>query len=364
MKQNKETLKKFFETGDKPTQQQYADLIDSYIDAKQAEGEANRRFVIDEAGEVSVATQLATPDYQAGTNVTIDKSNPLQPIISASGGSSTSDWATHTGSSNNGDLVLTIGDYAQGGGEPKITLNANNAGIDIGNNQSLVKIEGQDINFTNNTTTLDIDNGSITTSLTPTQINTAGNKSLITKEYADANYAGGGTTDLSYEVSTRKLVSSTGKDTILPLADATNAGLMKANFYEEGSFTPTLVDAAGGATYSSSASGKFTRIGNLVHFEINMGGINTSGTPSGDLKITGLPILASGSYASISHGFEGILGIAPPVVDAVSNYFRLSNGIEFLYKDASGNLSQVSSAVISNGTIRISGQYITNLYTP
>ncbi|WP_417784924.1 phage tail protein [Tenacibaculum sp.] len=29
MKQNKETLKQFFETGDKPTQQQYADLIDT-----------------------------------------------------------------------------------------------------------------------------------------------------------------------------------------------------------------------------------------------------------------------------------------------------------------------------------------------
>ncbi|MGG8496193.1 hypothetical protein ACQY1Q_07230 [Tenacibaculum sp. TC6] len=58
MKQNKETLKQFFETGDKPTQQQYADLIDSYIDSKQETGEANRRFVIDETGEVSVASEL------------------------------------------------------------------------------------------------------------------------------------------------------------------------------------------------------------------------------------------------------------------------------------------------------------------
>ncbi|MGQ3677698.1 hypothetical protein [Tenacibaculum discolor] len=61
MKQNKETLKQFFETGDKPTQQQYSDLIDSYIDAKQPEGEANRRFVIDETGEVSVASELIVP---------------------------------------------------------------------------------------------------------------------------------------------------------------------------------------------------------------------------------------------------------------------------------------------------------------
>ncbi len=63
MKQNKEILKQFFETGDKPTQQQYADLIDSYVDAKQLAGEANRRFVIDETGEVSVASEVKLPEY-------------------------------------------------------------------------------------------------------------------------------------------------------------------------------------------------------------------------------------------------------------------------------------------------------------
>ena len=75
MKQNKETLKQFFETGDKPTQQQYADLIDSYIDSKQEAGEANRRFVIDETGEVSVASEQLIPEYTlspiSGTN-TVD----------------------------------------------------------------------------------------------------------------------------------------------------------------------------------------------------------------------------------------------------------------------------------------------------
>ncbi|CAL2102322.1 protein of unknown function [Tenacibaculum sp. 190130A14a] len=64
MKKSKEELKQFFETGDKPTQQQYADLIDSYIDAKQPQGEANRRFVIDETGEVSVAL-----DTQGGDTI-------------------------------------------------------------------------------------------------------------------------------------------------------------------------------------------------------------------------------------------------------------------------------------------------------
>ncbi len=59
MKKNKQELKSYFETGDKPTQEQYSDLIDSYIDAKQSEGEPNRRFVIDETGEV-----LLSPEYE------------------------------------------------------------------------------------------------------------------------------------------------------------------------------------------------------------------------------------------------------------------------------------------------------------
>jgi len=63
MKQNKETLKEYFETGDKPTQEQYSDLIDSYIDSKQEAGEANRRFVIDETGDVSVTSELEIPEY-------------------------------------------------------------------------------------------------------------------------------------------------------------------------------------------------------------------------------------------------------------------------------------------------------------
>ncbi|WP_299132948.1 hypothetical protein [uncultured Tenacibaculum sp.] len=63
MKQNKKTIKTYFETGDKPTQEQFSDLIDSYVDSKQLEGEPNRRFIIDETGEVSVTSEQKTPEY-------------------------------------------------------------------------------------------------------------------------------------------------------------------------------------------------------------------------------------------------------------------------------------------------------------
>ncbi len=63
MKKNKEELKTYFETGDKPTQEQYADLIDSFIDAKQPVGEANRSFSVDENGEVSIVSEKVIPEY-------------------------------------------------------------------------------------------------------------------------------------------------------------------------------------------------------------------------------------------------------------------------------------------------------------
>ncbi len=63
MKKSKEEIKKYFETGDKPTQQQFEDLIDSYIDSKQEAGEPNRRFVIDEKGDVSVTSADEMPEY-------------------------------------------------------------------------------------------------------------------------------------------------------------------------------------------------------------------------------------------------------------------------------------------------------------
>ncbi|CAL2091484.1 conserved protein of unknown function [Tenacibaculum sp. 190524A02b] len=63
MKKDKTTIKTYFETGDKPTQEQYINLIDSYVDARQPEGEPNRRFVIDEKGEVTVASEQKAPEY-------------------------------------------------------------------------------------------------------------------------------------------------------------------------------------------------------------------------------------------------------------------------------------------------------------
>ncbi|TCI92285.1 hypothetical protein [Tenacibaculum sp. M341] len=63
MKQDKKTIKTYFEKGDVPTEEQFVHLIDSYIDSKQETGKPNRRFVIDENGEVTVTEEQRLPEY-------------------------------------------------------------------------------------------------------------------------------------------------------------------------------------------------------------------------------------------------------------------------------------------------------------
>ncbi|CAL2087785.1 hypothetical protein [Tenacibaculum sp. 190524A05c] len=185
MKQNKSTIKTYFETGDKPTQEEYGNLIDSYVDSQQEAGEANRRFVINADGEVVVSSEQKLPEYnisdidnnkiyflkdgavvkeidltnyiddtnlsrlvsgsvdskgvatfrrdddsvftvdfaglikpvdvpeiQAGENVTIDKTDPLNPIINSS---SKIEGIESTGTLADGNNEVVIGDKARGG---------------------------------------------------------------------------------------------------------------------------------------------------------------------------------------------------------------------------------------------------------
>ncbi|CAM1372255.1 hypothetical protein TOREUM_40758 [Tenacibaculum litoreum] len=221
MKQNKETLKQFFETGDKPTQQQYYDLIDSYVDAKQPEGEANRRFVIDETGEVSVASELTV---------------------------SQSDW-------NQTDST-----------QPDFIKNKPEGGLPV-------------------------------------------------------------------------------------------------NFYEEGTFTPILVDTGGGATYTIGTTNKgiYTRLGNTVRFTINVQQINTINTPTGTVEIEGLPFVTSEiTPVTVGQIYGGDVNFYSCNAQIISNKigFNVQTGFD------NSNGTSLFQCTFTGGEIMISGTYQTNVYTP
>lgn len=113
MIKNKETIKTYFETGDKPTQEQYMDLIDSYIDAKQPEGKPNRQFAIDEKGEVAVVEQQPIPVYSlsevANNKLSLLKDGVVVKEITlpaASGANGNLHEVSSVGNETSNDLIM------------------------------------------------------------------------------------------------------------------------------------------------------------------------------------------------------------------------------------------------------------------
>ena len=94
-------------------------------------------------------------------------------------------------------------------------------------------------------------------------------------------------------------ISTAGQGLKLPNAASTDATTL--DWYEEGTFTPTIIGTTtvGTGTYSVN-KGKFTRIGNKVHIEVGI--TVTAHTGTGSMRITGIPftISADSGYAATS----------------------------------------------------------------
>lgn len=319
MKQSKETLKEYFETGDKPTQEQYSDLIDSYVDSQQEAGEANRRFVIDETGEVSVTSEQETPEYT------------LSEI------------------ENNKLSLLKDGIVVK---EVDLTPY-----IDDTNLSRLIS------------GTVD-ENGLATFTRDDDSVFTVDFSGLLGQSAVLP-------TNISYEASASEgiITSSTGSDAIIPLADETNAGLMNANFYEEGSWELEIGSYGFGYEYDGFSDARFIRIGNLVNFSISITGINTPTNTVDDLTQT--------FYINLP--FDRYL-YTQPTSNFFINQFELGDGstvlpsseivayvgnlgfhtlILFKYDNFNPNgASQLGKLTINNGTIKVTGSYRANIYTP
>ena len=132
--------------------------------------------------------------------------------------------------------------------------------------------------------------------------------------------------------------------------------------YEEGTWTPTFegYTTAGSFGYANRV-GKYTKIGNVVHyeFELRLNAVTSSG--SGLLTVTGLPFTGNGVpqysggsiayYENINSGIN-VSGILKDV-----NNDRL-----FLYKNnqAVNRLNMSSTDLNANSRIIASGTYLTN----
>lgn len=157
-----------------------------------------------------------------------------------------------------------------------------------------------------------------------------------------------------------------GTDTALVVYDGANwvysgGGGLPVDFYDEGTFTPDLIDNGGGATYSFTIStADYKRVGNLVYITVELASISTSGTPSvNTLNLTNLPFTSiSKSSLSITRfvGSDEVLAInVKPELTTSTN--------KILFKTSDNN-GAITAPTFTSGYIVLSGTYETNVYTP
>ena len=92
-------------------------------------------------------------------------------------------------------------------------------------------------------------------------------------------------------------------------ANANAAGMTSEllDDYEIGTFTPNIVGhTTAGVIGTGTITGKYTKIGNVVTYNISWSNITFSSAPSGIMKITGLPFTTSGTNISGYVSQEGI----------------------------------------------------------
>lgn len=192
--------------------------------------------------------------------------------------------------------------------------------------------------------------------------NTITNISLTTGVTGTLPVANGGT-GVTTSTGTGSVVLSNSPTLVTPtigaaLATSINFGGSTLSTYVTGTFTPVLAfgGASVGITYGTQ-TGVYTRIGNIVHFQIRII-LTSKGSSTGNATITGLPVTINASYS----------GSASTVSQNV-NFLSTSNIIAFLTAGGTSvslqnqlnnnPLTNYTDTQLSNTTdIMITGSYL------
>jgi hypothetical protein len=129
--------------------------------------------------------------------------------------------------------------------------------------------------------------------------------------------------------------------------------------YEEGTWTPAVIGSttAGTATYSIR-NGRYTKIGNVVHFELYVD--YTGGTGAGNFRVDGLPFSPSTSnptYTAVTIGYLNNI----PLSANHTPLFLCASGSNYIYnyQVPSGGGTNIPIPYSGSGTFSLSGTYTT-----
>jgi hypothetical protein len=128
-------------------------------------------------------------------------------------------------------------------------------------------------------------------------------------------------------LSTGNLVIGTsGKGIDFSATPGTGTSELLAD-YEEGTFTPAMSSGSGGPIVLSTATGKYTKIGNVVTFALRVT-VSNANLAGGAISITNLPFTST-SYANRNRAVSAdISNVTGSTMDNIGGTFVASSGTQ------------------------------------
>lgn len=180
---------------------------------------------------------------------------------------------------------------------------------------------------------------------------------MATKNQIDVGLSGSTGTGNFVGSNTPTLVTP-----VLGVASATsiNFGQSNLNFYEDGTFNPTITFSTPGdlSVVYTTQSAVYRRIGNVLFFSLRVVFTPTYTTASGTLRVSGFPYAANSSRASNGNGiiFQGAASTVP-TFPAGTTYLVFATVAGQTYAIISASGSATDSVAISTTSISSGVQY-------
>jgi hypothetical protein len=164
-----------------------------------------------------------------------------------------------------------------------------------------------------------------------------------------AQFAGVCTASSSTVSSGNVVIGTAGKGIDYSAQSGTAAGMASEllDHYEEGTFSPTFGASNGSSTAAySTQSGKYTRIGNIVHVQIRITLSSLSTNSHAHAWISGLPIASAERTATSAIVCGGIQGSGFDSFAVAGRTEAGATRIE-LFRPGDGGLDDLSTSIIS-----------------
>jgi hypothetical protein len=168
---------------------------------------------------------------------------------------------------------------------------------------------------------------------------------------------GGSETERARFNSTGALVFAGGTTTAngigitFPATQSASTDANTLDDYEEGTWTPALLLTTGSITFSS-VSGGYVKIGKLVYIRANFSGSATISSPTGDLRLSGLPFTAGQVGAGSTTSYNMAAGAYSINLETLAG-----TTTAYIFNFANGTRSSAHSYILAGSNLTISACY-------